>query len=110
MSAIQNKDHLLGLLNNAEGLSFKMEAIETIITVLTHTRGFWQELSYSYKAAEIARRCINDLDYFLRDDNLHWKRRRAVENKVATLLTLERQYLSAQENRYWGESNLELAS
>lgn len=54
-SALSVKDHLFNLINSAEDRETLITVIETvIIPVLENTQGMWVELSYCYKASEIA--------------------------------------------------------
>jgi hypothetical protein len=65
MSAVATKDHLLNLIDAAEDEKALIEVLDqSIIPVLTHTEGFWVELEYCYKAAEIADRSWTALDGF----------------------------------------------
>jgi len=64
MSATATKDHLLSLINGANGHVEMIEVCNTVATVLENTEGFWIELRYCYKASEIATRCQRELEHY----------------------------------------------
>jgi len=55
--AVHTKDHLFGLLNETNEQTPMIANVETVLTVLMHTEGLWQECTYCYKAMELAQVC-----------------------------------------------------
>lgn len=77
MSAESTNLHLMVLIEEAAGASVLMEAIErSIIPVLIHAEGFWVELHYCYKAAEITDRCCKAIDGFITEGVHHARGKR----------------------------------
>ena len=65
-NAVTVKDHLIKIINDAKDANELASVCRTIIIpVLTHTVGFWVELSYCYKAAEIATRCQREIEDYM---------------------------------------------
>jgi hypothetical protein len=66
MSAVATKDHLIKMLNGANDVHELVTVCETIlIPVLTQTEGFWIELTYCYKASEIAKRAQDEVERYM---------------------------------------------
>ena len=98
MSAVHVKNHLLTLIQNANTPQDLTEVCATmIIPILEHTEGFWIELNYCYKAAELATLCVDILNRFLfLDENLHYKTKNKIEEVQSQLRCLADRYRSLQ--------------
>ncbi len=94
MSAMNTKDNLLNLLNEADDVPSLIMACETIATVLENTEGFWQELNYCYKASELANRCVVELHNV---HCQHWKTLRLIEKTRNKMRTLSEHYYALQQ-------------
>ena len=66
MSAIETKNKLLSMINRVNTPVDLYEVAKTIATIMNNTEGFWIELNYCYKAAEILDRVSAQADYFIR--------------------------------------------
>jgi len=92
MSAIQTKDHLFSVINNVENVDDLYHVCENVVMpVLIHTEGFWIELRYCYKAAEIADRCVACLNHWLTTCQ-HHKTILKLSQLKATMQTLGDKY------------------
>lgn len=92
MNAVSVKDNLLQLLNGDD----KFTAVETVLTVLEHTVGFWEELNYAYKAKEIAYRCCRELD----GEHQTTKQRKEAVRLRAKAFALEQLYREIEHKRF----------
>lgn len=103
MSCVDTKNHLLSAINDAGDSHTLCIVCETIIVpVLTHTEGFWIELTYCYKAAEIADRCIAQLDHYIHTCQ-HHKTHQKLANMRLTMMKLGDRYRYLQAHR--GDTN-----
>lgn len=96
--AVAVKDHLYSLLNDANSVHETVAACETIVVVLSNTQGFWEELTYCYKAAEIAAHAKKALSRFT-TVKLHHNTRRMLEKRIDTLTILEDRYFKLQHSQ-----------
>ena len=99
MSCIDTKDHLLSLINDAGDSNTLCIVCETIIVpILTHTEGFWIELTYCYKAAEIADRCVAQLSHYIMTCQ-HHKTHKKLSDLRLVMIKLGDRYRHLQVNR-----------
>lgn len=96
MSALDTKNRLYDLLNANVPDDVKLSNIGEIITVLTHTEGFWIELRYAYKACEIASATRHRIDGML-DETTHPKRVKRLVALRDKLISLESLYFGHQQ-------------
>jgi hypothetical protein len=95
-SAVKVKDDLLTAMNSKDTMESMVEFCKTtLIPILTHTEGFWVELDYCYKAAEIAARAKAEIESYLWDAT-HWKTQNMLENVRSDLGNLECRYQTLQ--------------
>jgi len=92
MSATATKDHLLSLINVANGHVEMIEVCNTVATVLQNTEGFWIELRYCYKASEIANRCQRELDSYCKTCQHHKTLQMITKTRDRMRLIAERYY------------------
>ena len=93
--AVACKDHLLGLINEANDVHELVAVCATITTVLTHTEGLWMEATYCYKAKEIAARCVSELHCYETTCQRH-KTHEMITRHIDALRTLEERYHKLQ--------------
>lgn len=93
--AIDCKNHLLSIINGANGPAELMVAAETITVILTHTEGLWMEAKYAYKASEIAQRLVTELASY-EVDGIHHKTAEKLRYHRLTLALLADRYQKLQ--------------
>lgn len=64
-AATRSANNLMSMINRAVTPSDLYEVAKTIATVMNNTEGFWVELNFCYKAAEIAKKVSDVADYFI---------------------------------------------
>ena len=99
--AVACKDHLLGLINEANDVHELVAVCATITTVLTHTEGLWIEAMYCYKAKEIAARCVSELRCSM-DWVQHHKTLEMIARHIDALRMLEERYHKLQHQWLFG--------
>ena len=64
-AATRSANNLMSMINRAVTPSDLYEVAKTIATIMNNTEGFWVELNFCYKAAEIAKKVSDVADYFI---------------------------------------------
>lgn len=95
MSAIRTKDSLLSMIKQADNHIDLYEVAKTIVTIMKHTEGFWIELNYCYKAAEILDRLSAQAEYFIRL-GVHPNAEKKLENIKLEVRKIADQYRNLQ--------------
>lgn len=99
-NAMATKNHLIEKLNEASGdqNTLCVFCVDVLCPVLENTMGLWLELSYGYKAAEIAERAMRSVDSFI-VDGLHHKTEKRLTTLRHRLLLLTEQYYTAHHQQ-----------
>ncbi len=98
MSAIRTKDSLLSMINRVNTPTDLYEVAKTIVTIMKYTEGFWIELNFCYKAAEILDRVSAQAEYFIRL-GVHPNAEKKLENIKLEVRKIADQYRNLQ-NEY----------
>lgn len=103
-NAMNSKDGIWAILNQYESSIGFCKQAERVMDALMITDGLWEELSYSYKAAEIATHIISMCNRFDRGCTHHMTCERLFKIKTKAY-EVQRHFNSMQNDRMYSETS-----